>query len=66
MTGAWFNATSQAGPWVFVPVERVPRPVLAVPAKYYKVPPGHARRIEGEGHGKGRGCPPGLGKQGRC
>lgn len=67
--GAWFHATSHAGPWVFVPVERVPRPVLAVPHKYYKVKPGHARRGEGEGrgHGKGHGgCPPGHAKQGRC
>jgi hypothetical protein len=65
--GAWFLADSHRGPWVFVPVERVPPPVLKVPVKYYKVPPGHARRAEGEGHGKGgRGCPPGLAKQGRC
>ena len=65
--GAWFIATAHGGPWVHVPVERVPRPVVAVPVTYYKVPPGHARRMEGEGHGKGgRGCPPGLAKQGRC
>jgi hypothetical protein len=68
--GAWFLATSHGGPWVFVPVERVPRPVIGVPVKYYKVPPGHAKRMggpEGPGHGKGpRGFPPGLAKQGRC
>ncbi len=66
--GAWFVAASHGGPWVYVPVERVPRAVVAVPVRYYKVPPGHARRIDGEGpgHGKGRGCPPGLAKQGRC
>jgi hypothetical protein len=58
--GAWFVATSHGGPWVYVPVERVPRPVIAVPVRYYKVPPGHAKRFEG-GH-----CPPGQAKKGRC
>ena len=71
--GAWFLAGSHGGPWAFVPVERVPRPVLAVPARYYKVPPRHAGRHDddGPGHGRGhghggKGCPPGLAKQGRC
>src|SRR5262245_61511572 len=65
--GAWFVANSHGGPWVFVPTERVPRPVIAVPVKYYKIPPGHARRGDGDGHGKGpRHCPPGHAKQGRC
>ena len=39
--GSWFYATSYNGPWTFVSVQRVPRPVLAVPVAYYKVPPGH-------------------------
>ncbi len=55
--GAWFMASSYAGPWGFITVDRVPRPVLAVPATYYKVPPGHMKRGEGRppwaGHGKG-------------
>lgn len=58
--GAWFLADSHRGPWVFVATDRVPRPVIGVPVKYYKVPPGHAK---GKGHG---GCPPGHAKQGRC
>ena len=69
--GAWFLAASHGGPWAFVPVAHVPPPILAVPVRYYKVPPGHGRhwegRGEGHGHGKhGHGCPPGLAKQGRC
>jgi hypothetical protein len=59
--GAWFVAASHGGPWVYVPVDRVPRPVVAVPVRYYKVPPGHAKRME-----DGRGCPPGQAKKGRC
>jgi len=43
--GAWFLATSHAGPWAFVPVERVPRPVVLVPVRYYKIPPGQAKKM---------------------
>jgi hypothetical protein len=39
--GAWFVAPSHQGPWSFVAVERVPKPLLRVPPAYYKVPPGH-------------------------
>ena len=55
--GAWFYAAGYSGPWTYVALEHVPQPVLAVPAHYYKVPPGHW---------KSGGCPPGLAKQGRC
>jgi hypothetical protein len=53
--GAWFVATTYGSPWETIAPARVPRPVLAV--AYYKVPPGHAKKM---------GCPPGLAKQGRC
>jgi hypothetical protein len=43
--GAWFLATSYGGPWAFVPVEHVPRPVVLVPVRYYKIPPGQARKM---------------------
>jgi hypothetical protein len=55
--GAWFVATTYGSPWETIAPARVPRPVLAVPVAYYKVPPGHAKKM---------GCPPGLAKQGRC
>jgi hypothetical protein len=42
--GGWFSATTHAGPWVFLPAPQVPRPVLAVPVTYYKVPPGHWKK----------------------
>jgi hypothetical protein len=57
--GAWFVATTYGSPWVTIAPAKVPRPVLAVPVPYYKIPPGHAKKL-------GRGCPPGLAKQGRC
>jgi len=43
--GAWFYRTSHHHGWTFVARERVPRPVLAVPGKYYRIPPGHAKRV---------------------
>ena len=52
--GAWFWARSHRGPWVFVAPERVPRPVLAVPVAYYKVPPGHMKHAGGP-HGRDHG-----------
>ena len=58
--GAWFVATTYGSPWVTIAPAKVPRPVLAVPVTYYKVPPGHAKKK------MGHHCPPGLAKQGRC
>jgi hypothetical protein len=63
--GAWFVAAAPGRPWVAIAPAKVPRPVLAVPVTYYKVPPGHAKKLGRDG-GRGRGCPPGLAKQGRC
>lgn len=63
--GAWFVAAAPGRPWVAVAPAKVPRPVLAVPVTYYKIPPGHAKKLGHDG-GPGGGCPPGLAKQGRC
>lgn|SRR5512137_195433 len=63
--GAWFVATTYGSPWVTIAPARVPRPVLTVPAAYYKIPPGHAKKMGRDGE-SGHGCPPGLANQGRC
>lgn len=67
--GAWFYASRHSGPWTFIATERVPRPVIGVPVTYYKIPPGHAKKMgtpPGAPQAFGKGCPPGLAKQGRC
>jgi hypothetical protein len=48
----WFVASTYRGPWMLIAVERVPKPVLAVPVTYHKVPPGHAKRHGGHRKGK--------------
>jgi len=61
----WLVASSHSGPWAEIEVGRVPPPVIAVPVKYYKIPPGHAKKMSREDEG-GKGCPPGQAKKGRC
>ena len=54
--GAWFMGPAYHGPWTFVAVEKVPKPVLRVPVGYYKIPPGHLKDKgppPWAGHGKG-------------
>jgi len=48
--GAWFVASAYNGPWTYVDYARVPRPVRVVPYRYYRVPPGHAKRYYRHGH----------------
>jgi hypothetical protein len=55
---AWFVGPGYGGPWAFVPVARVPRPIIAVPHAYLFVPRGHGHHIAGpppwpHGHGHG-------------
>ena len=45
--GAWFLGPGHGGPWAYVPVARVPRPIIAVPHAYLRMPPGHPRHIAG-------------------
>ena len=39
--GGWYVATGYNGPWILVGPQFVPRPILLVPVRYYRVPPGH-------------------------
>jgi hypothetical protein len=39
--GGWYVANGYNGPWILVAPHYVPRPVLFVPVRYYRVPPGH-------------------------
>src|SRR6266849_10778423 len=52
--GTWFVAASPGSSWSIIATNRVPQPVLAVPATYYKIPPGQAKKI-----GVQRFVPPG-------
>jgi hypothetical protein len=47
----WFATPRVGAPWVLVERQRVPHQVLVVPARYYKVPPGHLKHKKGHGHG---------------
>jgi len=58
--GTWLSAAHHDGPWTVIPVERVPRAILAVPVHYYKNPPAHWKKrgpppwAEARGHHKDR------------
>ena len=59
---AWLSARAYNGPWTVIAFERVPRPILGVPVKYYKAPPGHWKHKHGpppwahaKGHAKQKG-----------
>ena len=57
-SGTWFFAASSGGSWSIIATERVPRPVLAVPATYYKIPPGQAKKMGAQAF-----VPPGQAKK---
>ncbi|MGH7392845.1 MAG: hypothetical protein ACREM3_25835 [Candidatus Rokuibacteriota bacterium] len=65
--GVWFYSATGRGKWMAVAPGRVPRPVIGVPLNYYKIPPGHAKKMvrDGAGREQGRGAGhPGKGKKG--
>lgn len=47
-SGAWYVAPRHDGPWVLVAPEFVPRPLLVVPVRYYRVPPPEWRHWHAE------------------
>lgn len=52
--GLWFHSPKRGGPWVVVAMDKVPHVVRAVPVTYYRIPPGHAKKLDKGGHpGKG-------------
>jgi len=52
---AWFVTTTYGAPWVYVPTVEVPRAVRVVPARYYRIPPGQAKKLHGKHPGKHHG-----------
>ena len=44
--GVWFHSPRRGGPWVVLPLERVPHVIRAVPVTYYRVPTGHAKKLD--------------------
>ena len=60
--GHWYVGPSHKGPWTVVAVGKLPHAIVAVPVRYYKVPPGHLKKVgnggpPGHAKGKGRGHP---------
>jgi hypothetical protein len=57
--GYWYVGPSYKGPWAPIGFAKLPPAIVAVPVKYYKIPPGHLKHFDkggdGKGHGKGKG-----------
>jgi hypothetical protein len=49
---AWFVTGAYGEPWVYMPTAQVPRAVRVIPARYYRIPPGHAKKRYREHPGK--------------
>jgi hypothetical protein len=59
--GTWFHASRHGAAWAPVALHTVPAAVRSVPAKHWKIPPGHPDHERAERH-----CPPGHAKKGDC
>lgn len=53
--GYWYVGPSYKGPWAPIAFAKLPPSIVAVPVKYYKIPPGHLKHFDKGGHGKGKG-----------
>lgn len=56
--GYWYVGPSHRGPWTPIAFAKLPPAIVAVPVKYYKVPPGHLKHHDKggpPGHAKGKG-----------
>ncbi len=42
--GIWYVSSHHSGPWLAVAPQWVPQPVLRVPVRYYRVPPGQWKK----------------------
>jgi len=49
--GAWFIAKKHGGPWVYV--ASPPPAIVQIPVAYYKVPPGHLKKMSSPEHERG-------------
>jgi hypothetical protein len=47
--GGWYVGPRHNGPWVVVAPEFIPRPILAVPVRYYRTPPPEWKHWRREG-----------------
>lgn len=62
--GYWYVGPSYKGPWTPIPSVQLPAAIVAVPVRYYKIPPGHLKHLEKggpPGHAKGKGKGKGKG-----
>lgn len=48
-SGGWHVGPTWGGPWVVIAPVHVPVPILRVPVRYYKAPPGHWKTWRHEG-----------------
>jgi len=48
--GGWYMGPTWKGPWVVVAPVHIPAPILHVPVRYYKVPPGQWKKWRPDAH----------------